>query len=384
MPQLALGSEEVIVRDWLISPGDAFSAGDAVLEVETDKATMEVEAPFDGTLATVTCQGGETIEVGAVIGYAAEPGDDLDAVAAVVDEESPPPGPAESLVDQAPVAPPGSEPAFPTGSDGLGGDGEAIRFVTVSDGELAGLPIGPAAQSAVAPATAVPALVATTLAADLEHAGSVERQPMSRRRLGIARRMTLATAIPSFSVTRDIATAAASAVVESARAAGRDVTITDVLLKACAVAAKSHPRTNAWLSDDTLMEFDRVGIALAVETPDGVIAPVIRAAETLSLLELAELRGKLVARARDGSLELAELAGATISLSNVGGLGAHQLTPVLTVPQVAVLGVGSARATSSGPVLSLTFVGDHRALDGAAGAAFLATFAQAFEATRES
>src|SRR6185437_7255841 len=101
---------------------------------------------------------------------------------------------------------------------------------------------------------------------------------------------------------------------------------------------------------ETLFEFERVGIALAVATPDGVIAPVIRDADTLSLNELAELRGGLVERARSASLGLAELAGATISLSNVGGLGAHQLTPVITVPQVAVLGVGSARASSSGPV----------------------------------
>jgi pyruvate dehydrogenase E2 component (dihydrolipoamide acetyltransferase) len=133
-----------------------------------------------------------------------------------------------------------------------------------------------------------------------------------------------------------------------------------------------------------LIEFERVGIALAVATPDGVVAPVIREPDTLSLHDLSDLRGTLVARARAASLELPELAGATISLSNVGSLGAHQLTPVLTVPQVAVLGVGAARSTSSGSVLSLTFVGDHRALDGATGAAFLATFAEAFESTSAS
>ena len=386
MPQLALGGEDVVVRAWLIAPGDSFSTGDSVLEVETDKATMEVEAPFDGRLATVTCQEGESIEVGAVIGYAAEPGDDLDAVAAVVVEESPAPAAAD-MADHLAAAGVATEDAIPANGDGRGADGEVVRFLAVGDGELSGLPTRPdvreRAAPALPPALAVPAAPAHDISADLEHAGPAERRQMSRRRLGIARRMTLATAVPSFSVTRHVAMTAATAAVESARARGRGVTVTDVLLKACAVAARAHPQTNAWLTDDALIEFERVGIALAVATPDGVIAPVIREADTLSLDDLAELRGTLVARARAASLEVAQLAGATISLSNVGSLGAHQLTPVLTVPQVAVLGVGSARASSSGPVLSLTFVGDHRALDGAAGAEFLATFAEAFESTSE-
>lgn len=391
MPQLALGSEDVIVRSWLIAPGDSFSAGDPLLEIETDKAAMEVEAPFDGRLATVTCQEGDTIEVGAVIGYAAEPGDDLDAVAAVVAEESPP-EPAAEAADHPAGADAASEEAIPVTRAGWDVDGELARFVAVADGELAGLPVRPAARVRIAPTPALqapvtaaaseaPAATPVNISADLQHAGPAERRPMSRRRTGIARRMTLATAIPSFSVTRDVALSAATAAVESARAGGTGVTVTDVLLKACAAAARAHPQANAWLSEDTLIEFERVGIALAVATPDGVIAPVIREADTLSLPELAELRAGLVERARAASLELTELAGATISLSNVGVLGAHQLIPVLTVPQVAVLGVGSARASDSGPVLSLTFVGDHRALDGAAGAAFLATFAEAFETT---
>jgi pyruvate dehydrogenase E2 component (dihydrolipoamide acetyltransferase) len=387
MPQLALGGEDVIVRDWLISAGDSFSAGDALLEIETDKATMEVEAPFDGRLATVTCQPGDTIAVGAVIGYAAEPGDDLDAVAAVVAEETPR-EPAAEVTDHHATGNIAIEVALPARSDGRDGHGEVARFLTVGDGELAGLPTPPATRetraSAAAPPAPAPASTAQDLSADLEHAGPAERRPMSRRRLGIARRMTLATAVPSFSVTRDVAMTAAAAAVESARVAGHGVTVTDVLLKACAVAATAHPSANAWLSDDTLIEFERVGIALAVATPDGVIAPVIRGADTLSLHDLAELRGSLVARARTASLELAELAGATISLSNVGSLGSHQLTPVLTVPQVAVLGVGATRKSASGPVISLTFVGDHRALDGAAGAAFLATFADAFESATEA
>lgn len=393
MPQLALGSDDVTVRGWLISPGDSFSAGDALLEIETDKATMEVEAPFDGRLATVACEEGDTIEVGAVIGYAAEPEDDLDAVAAVVAEESPP-EPAADMTDHRAGAAAASDGAIPVISDGRDVDGEVVRFVVVGDGELAGLPArataparnAPAKASRApvsAPASEAPASTTPDISADLAHAGPAERRPMSRRRLGIARRMTLATAIPSFSVTRDVALAPATAAVESARAGERGVTVTDVLLRACATAARAHPQANAWLSEDTLIEFERVAIALAVATPDGVIAPVIREADTLSLHELAELRRGLVQRARAASLGLAELAGATISLSNVGGLGAHQLIPVLTVPQVAVLGIGSARPSSSGPVLSLTFVGDHRALDGAAGAAFLATFAEAFESPSE-
>jgi pyruvate dehydrogenase E2 component (dihydrolipoamide acetyltransferase) len=176
----------------------------------------------------------------------------------------------------------------------------------------------------------------------------------------------------------------ATAVVERARAAGVSVTVTDTLIRACAAAAHAHPAINAWLDEDALLEFDNVGVALAVDTADGVIAPVLRAAQTLGLRDIAELRRRLVTGAREGTLDLHELAGATISLSNVGSHGAHQLTPVLTVPQVAVIGVGSARDTAAGQCLAVTLVGDHRAIDGAQGARFLAAFDEALNSTPEA
>jgi pyruvate dehydrogenase E2 component (dihydrolipoamide acetyltransferase) len=192
--------------------------------------------------------------------------------------------------------------------------------------------------------------------------------------------MSAATAIPAFSVQRDVAAGAGLRAVAEARAAGHRVTFTDVLLRAVGAAAAAEPSANAWLVDGEVLAFEQVGVALAVDTPDGVMGPVVRGVESAGLPEIAAARADLVARARSGALQARELTGATITLSNVAGLGAHGITPVLTAPQVCALGVGSARPAGAGSLVSVTFVGDHRALDGADGARFLAAFAAALDA----
>jgi pyruvate/2-oxoglutarate dehydrogenase complex dihydrolipoamide acyltransferase (E2) component len=128
---------------------------------------------------------------------------------------------------------------------------------------------------------------------------------------------------------------------------------------------------------DEAWTFDRVGVALAVDADEGVSAPVVRGVESLGLLEIAAARADLVARARAGTLTPDELTGATVTLSNVAGLGAHAITPVLTAPQAVAVGVGSARPTAAGKQVTIAFVGDHRLLDGADGARYLETVAQA-------
>jgi pyruvate dehydrogenase E2 component (dihydrolipoamide acetyltransferase) len=244
-------------------------------------------------------------------------------------------------------------------------------FVTVEAGELAGLPSRAAADAAAGAALTN----ATSVLDDPTLSGRFTERKLSRARIAIGRR--LATHIPAFSVVRNIDVAPALKRLQNARRAGDQVTLTDLLLEACAVAAQGVPQANAWLVDGKIREFEHVGIALAVDTPEGVIAPVVRRVESLGVLEIAAVRADLVERTRTGAIQARELTGATISLSNVGALQAHAVVPVVTLPQVAVLGVGAAGADGT---LTCTFVGDHRALDGADGARFLAIFDAAFTA----
>jgi pyruvate dehydrogenase E2 component (dihydrolipoamide acetyltransferase) len=365
MPQLAMGSDEVVLREWLLGPGDEFEAGQAILEIETDKATMEVEAPEEGMLVGLRCDEGDTVPVGAVIGHFAPRGTDLAEAIAALPAPEPDGGTAP-----APAGRDGATASAPIVPVAAGDGAAAVSFVVVEHGELAGLPSAP-------PRTATPPAEPD----GREAAGPARTQQLSRRRIVIGRRMAAAAAIPTFVVARDIAAEAAKARVAAARAEGLRVTFTDVLLQACGAAAAAHPAANAWLSGDELLEFEHVNVALAVDAPGGVVAPVIRGVEALSLADVAHARSDLVDRARSGALAVRELAGGTMTLSNVAGLGAHGITPVLTAPQTVALGVGAARTSGGREAIAVTFVGDHRALDGADGARFLQTFADALDST---
>jgi pyruvate dehydrogenase E2 component (dihydrolipoyllysine-residue acetyltransferase) len=369
MPQLALGSDEVVVRGWLVADGEEFALGQALLEIETDKATMDVEALFPGVLLEPRCQEGDTVSVGAVIAYAAEPGADLDAARAALAAAGRNIPAAIEADDAAPVRDANGAPS----ADGPPPEGDearvaTTRFFVVDHGEVAGLPA----------ATARP--TAPVIDIDREAAGDATEHPLSRRRLAIARRMSAATAIPAFSVHREIPVDAAFEALRVARERTPGVTFTDFLIRACGVAGREHPNANAWLVGDTVLEFAAVNVALAVDAPGGVIAPVLRDVGERDLAEIAERRADLVSRAREGRVSEHDLSGGTLTVSNVAGLGSHAITPVLTPPQAVALGLGSARATAAGRTLTATLVGDHRLLDGADGARFLATFASALDA----
>jgi pyruvate dehydrogenase E2 component (dihydrolipoamide acetyltransferase) len=385
MPQIALGGEEVTIQEWLISAGEEFEVGQPLLEIETDKASFEVEAPFAGVLLAARCAPGDSVEAGAVIGYAAAPGDDLDAARAeLAAQEAGQPSTATQ------AARPEAGRAEPADAQSNGGPrdraGTALRaptaFVVVEHGELAGVPDRVAAEPSgpqPSPDVTGPQRLAPAASRldSRDAAGPAEVMTLSRRRIAIARRMEVATAIPCFSVTRDIPWGPARESVAAARAAGSGVTLTDALLLATAAAAHAHPTTNAWCDGDEVLQYEHVNIGLAVDVEGGVTAPVLSAVETLSLTDIAQRRADLVDRARSGALDARELMGATITLSNAAGLGAHSITPVLTSPQVAAVGVGSARSLPDGDVVTVTFVGDHRVIDGADGARYLASFAEA-------
>jgi pyruvate dehydrogenase E2 component (dihydrolipoamide acetyltransferase) len=371
MPQLALGAEDVVLLAWLVEVGAPFATGDPIAEVDTDKAAMEVEASFDGVLLARLAGEGDVVAVGAVYGHAAEAGEDLDearrALQALGNGAPPAIAKAVERNERAPAARPAEPGAARSAS-------AKVAFLVVSDGEVAGLPIEP--MTRVPPRQASSTTEATIDPGERALAGPASEQPLGRIRRAIARRMVPAAAVPTFTVTREIPVEAAEAAVADARAAGIRATLTDVLLAAAAAGVRAVPAANAWLDNATLVSFEHVGIALAVDTATGVSAPVLRDLGNLDLAEIAALRGRLVEQARAGALAPHDLAGATITLSNVAGLGAHSITPVLTVPQVAAIGVGGASGHGEGRTVTVSVVGDHRALDGADGARFLAAFAE--------
>jgi pyruvate dehydrogenase E2 component (dihydrolipoamide acetyltransferase) len=181
-----------------------------------------------------------------------------------------------------------------------------------------------------------------------------------------------------------VRTVPVDAALRSGLAEARGLRINDLVLAAAASALKRHPALNAWLVDNALHHKNDVDLAFAVALDQGLVTPVIRRADSLSAEAVARCGRELTAKARAGRLSLAELADATFTVSNLGGLGVDLFTPIINPPQVAILGVGTMRQepelTGSGiafrRVVSLCLVFDHRALDGADGARFLATLAE--------
>lgn len=317
MPRISLNADEARITGWLKAPGESVAAGEALLEVETDKAAMEVESPYTGVLAAVLKKAGAEVRAGELIGYVASPGEPLE--------------PAELSPDHQPTWTESDLRLPPT---------PAI----VEQGELGGLPV---AASKAARVVRQPVL-----------------EPLSRARRAIARTVARAAAVPQLTVTRELDATAAAASPHS---------LSDLFAGAVARAAIAHPRFNAQLIDDELALLDTVGLAFAVDGPQGVVAPVLREADRLSLAEIERRRRDLVTRAQQGLLQQAELDDATISLSNLGPLGVDMVLPIVTPPQVAVVGLGRARGSAGRVWITVSLVADHRVVDGADGARFLAT-----------
>lgn len=223
-------------------------------------------------------------------------------------------------------------------------------------------------------------------------AESTTSEPRRRRLTGtrgtIARRLTEAWKAPAFHLSRAVAVEPAQARVAAAGGQVR-ATLTDELVRCCATALRSHPALNAHLLGDEVVELADTDIGLAVAAPRGLIVPVLRDASRFSLEEIAERRAGIVERARAGTTPAADLAGATFTISNLGMMGIERFDAILNPPGVAILAVGAASdvpvrdgdAHSWSTRMDLTLTCDHRAVDGADGARFLAALVAEIEGT---
>ncbi|HWO80256.1 dihydrolipoamide acetyltransferase family protein [Gaiella sp.] len=399
LPRLGQGMESGVIVRWLKSEGDAVKKGEPLYELDTDKVTQEVEAEVDGRLVQIVVPEGE-IEVGATVAVIESDGAAEPAHAASA-RESVETGVPEEPEPVAEVKSPGEEPAGTSSPRPPEGRAQAARVkasplarrIARERGvELESLQgTGPEGrilaedvERAAAAGPPSPAPVAMPQA-------EVEVVQLSSVRKTIARRLTEAWTAPVFQlgISADMSEALALREKLVERLAEGDVkpTVNDVLVKLSAVALMRHAPVNATFSGEEIQRHPNAHVGIAVAAPQGLVVPVIRGAERLTVQEIARVRADLVGRARDNKLKLPDLEGGTFTISNLGMFGVETFTAVLNPPQVAILAVGAVKdeaVVTDGelgvaPIVRLTLTCDHRAIDGADGAEFLQTLVALIE-----
>jgi pyruvate dehydrogenase E2 component (dihydrolipoamide acetyltransferase) len=418
MPKLSMTMEEGELISWVRHEGDQVRAGDVIAEVNSDKVEMEVESPADGTLVRLAAAEGEVVPVGAPIAtletesedllggiLAAPPGDapaeEAEARPDGGETAAPPPAaeaPEPAGADKAPepVAPQpaaGPTPVVPAARRRAGELGVDLAAVTGSGRN--GLVRVADVEAAAAPAPEAPAPEVPAAAAQPAAEADVEEVPLTPMRRVVARRLTesMQSAPHFYLTTRVDVTRLLELRAELNRQLAdggqdRKVSVNDLLVKACAGLLAANRELNVSFGGDKLIVHNRVHIGVAVAVDGGLLVPVVRDADQKSLTQVAREAGELVERARAGKLSGDDMGGGTFTVSNLGMLGVEQFTAVINPPEAAILAVGAAGpeplATADGQVevrqvLRLTLSIDHRAVDGATGARFLAQLKDVLE-----
>ena len=383
LPRLGQGMEAGTVNKWLKSEGETVEKGEPLFEVDTDKVTQEVESDFAGVLLKIVLPSGEA-PVGQTIAYIGEAGEEVKAEPAPKAETPEPGSEKPNQVREVPSEP----PATPSGNGRIKASPLARRIArergidlrtlqgTGPEGRIIAEDVERGQLAVPTPAAAVPT-------------GEVESVPLTNIRKTIARRLTAAWQAPVFQLTVSADMTRANELVSAARELNPDVrvTVTDLLTKVCAHALMRHRDVNVQYTEEALLKFPTANIGIAVAAPQGLVVPVVRSAERLTLAELAVARGDIVSRARESKLTAQDLEDGTFTISNLGMFGIEQFVAVLNPPQAAILAVGATLDTPVAregevtvrPIMSMTLTVDHRAVDGAEGADFLRTVKQFVE-----
>ncbi|MER7796249.1 pyruvate dehydrogenase complex dihydrolipoamide acetyltransferase [Microbacterium sp. NPDC096154] len=473
MPAVAAGGTEAAIQSWLVGVGDAVSAGQVIAEIETDKASVELEAEAGGIVAGILVGDGESAEVGRPIAVLAAEGQDAAAAlaeagvpaaegassAGSAPADVPPPdaspsaaanghaalraardtAPAEDADPEsgAPVleAPPRDDAphvAADQAADAAGADARepdapaergAAEVAAPAGGRIFASPLvrrlaaehdidlravhgtgprgrivrrdidalvarGPLAEASAARAAAAGPHVsgaAPTPAPDAEY----DDVPHTGMRRAIARRLAESKAtVPHFYVTADCRVDRLLALRAELKEAGVAVSVNDLVVRAVALALREVPEANAIWTDDAVRRFRRVDVAVAVAVPGGLLTPVVRDADRIPLPELSASISDLAARARDGRLKQRELEGGSFSVSNLGMYGVRDFAAIINPPHAGILAVGAAEPRAvvdddgrlvAAQVMTVTLSADHRVVDGAVGAQWLAAFRRLVE-----
>ena len=368
MPRLSDAMEEGTIVRWLKQDGDPVSRGDPLAEVETDKATVTFDADADGILRILAGEGA-TVAIGAVIARIGE------------SDETP----AESDQNGRPKASPlARRTAREAGVDlravsGSGPGGRIVKAdVTAAAGKGPGPEPGPEPEPEPVPAARAKGIVTTV-------------EP-SRIQVQIAQRMAESKAtIPDFTLHAEIAMEQAVELRTQLRKAGRGgdavPSYTDMVVKACGLALREHPRANAAYRDGAFELYERVNVGIAVAAHDSLVVPTVFDADRKSLVEIAREARRLAERVRSRQITPAELAGGTFTVSNLGMYGVAGFSAIINPPQAAILAVGELREVPvvrdaqvvPGLRMTIALMCDHRILYGAPAAEFLARVRQLLE-----
>ena len=435
VPEVAAGSTEVVVAEWLVKPGEAFKAGDPIAVIETDKAVVEVEAEVDATLLRALVEAGKVAEVGApmaLLGSDAEVGGDIDGLLSELGvhgrgTEAPPASPRRDVPDAEAESPaPGQDPAPQDQSatssssrattasaggrvfispiarkllkdagvsvDGIQGTGPngrirrrdvetIIAAASQSPTENASEVRAPEA----APTGSIPAAGRTAAAAG----ATWTEIPHSRLRRAVARRLTESKQqVPHFYVRRTAVLDELLALRAQVNdASPTKISVNDFLIRAIAVAHTEVAEANVIWTEESLRQFDSVDIAVAIASDRGLVTPVLRGVEKSSLSAISTQVKEFVARANEGKLQQSDLEGGSVTISNLGMFGVDEFSAIINPPQSAILAVGAGRPTPVAvgnkvrvrTAVELVLSVDHRAVDGALAAQWMTALVDAIE-----
>jgi pyruvate dehydrogenase E2 component (dihydrolipoamide acetyltransferase) len=421
MPEVLAGAAEAVISQWMIQEGQEVAVGDTLAEIETEKANVDYQAEEQGRLARVLIKPGETVEVGAPIAVFAAAGDtdddieaalaaaggaDAPAAAAAEPAPSAEATPAPAAETHAPSSPtPSPAPAEPTPVVQNGGRIYASPLVRkraresgIDLSQVTGTgpggrivkkdlesftPAAPAAPAAPASTPATPAPAPAYSQAATGEAGYTDR-PHTGMRRAIARRLTESkTTVPHFYVTADCRVEKLlEARTQMNEATGVKVSVNDWVMKAVAKALMEVPDANVIWTDEALRFFNRADIAVAVAVEGGLLTPVLRGVESMSLTQINHEVTRLATKAREGAISQAEIEGGSFSVSNLGMYGTDSFQAILNPPQSGILAVGAARDAVvvengelvAGKVMTVNLSADHRAVDGALAAEWMKAF----------
>jgi pyruvate dehydrogenase E2 component (dihydrolipoamide acetyltransferase) len=440
MPKLSPTMEEGQLSRWLKKEGDKVSMGEPLAEIDTDKATMEMQALANGVLRKILIQEGESAPLGQLIAIIGEPDEDISALAAQTSataKPTTPPTPASESVStpEAAAAPASDAPASSTSSPkptssgaAVSGNGSkdaqqspsstsgrlivsplAARMAAESGIDLRsisgsgpggriikrdveGLIAGAGAKSATQPAqTHLRAVESLPVPKSATAEPSAFRdQPATEMRRTIAKRLVTSLGpVPHFFLTTEIEMDRAAEMRKDINELDPElkISVNDIIIKVAAAALMQNPQVNASFQDKIVRYYEHADVGVAVAIDEGLITPIVRAADQKSLSEIASEVRDLAERARHRKLKPEEYLGATFSVSNLGMFGVDEFTAIINPPEAAILAVGAMTAK---PVvrnneivirqmMRVTMSCDHRVVDGATGAKFLQTFKKILE-----
>lgn len=388
MPEVLANSGEAIIQTWLVSVGQEIAIGDPIAEIETEKAVVEYAAEVEGIIAQLVAEQGATIAVGEPIAVVTAPGETADAVdISARDPESAAPV-IEKIADIAEPAPQANgHRLFATPLVRKIAREKGIDLTTVTGTGPAGRIVRRDLDRLPAPEPAAAAGPGAT--AEPRQRDGFTDIPLTGMRRAIARRLTESkTSVPHFYVSADCRV---DALLELRRninaAAPTKVSVNDFILKAVAAALVEVPEANSIWLGDSIRRFDGADIAVAVAVDGGLLTPVLRGVDRLPISSVAAQVADLAARARAGRIKQQELEGGSFSVSNLGMYGVEAFSAILNPPHSGILAVGGASQRpvvidgelAVGTVISVTLSADHRVIDGAVAAQWMAAFTRRIE-----